>query len=162
MQIETVFSPDRKYRYFWEIPLVVPGALTSRCVFLMLNPSTADEKTTDATIRRCIGFAEQWGYHRLQVVNLFARRSTDPKVLMQDADPIGEWNDDIIKSTVVDAPLTVCAWGVWGSLFGRAQQVRQLLEPYVDRVNLQCLGLTKGGEPKHPVRLAKCTELISY
>jgi hypothetical protein len=32
-----------------------------RALFIMLNPSTATEKKLDPTIRRCLGFAYQWG-----------------------------------------------------------------------------------------------------
>lgn len=30
-------------------------------VFIMLNPSTADELEDDPTIRRCVNFAKKWG-----------------------------------------------------------------------------------------------------
>jgi len=30
------------------------------CVFIMLNPSTADGDTDDPTIRRCVAFAKAW------------------------------------------------------------------------------------------------------
>ena len=44
--------------------------------FIMLNPSTADDRKDDPTIRRSIGFAHAWGFGALEVVNLFAYRAT--------------------------------------------------------------------------------------
>ena len=41
-----------------------------KCMFMMLNPSTADADIDDNTIRRCIGFAKLWGYGGLMVGNL--------------------------------------------------------------------------------------------
>jgi hypothetical protein len=59
----------------------------------MLNPSTADGKEDDPTIRRCIGFAKSWGNGSLEVVNLFGFRATDPKELLEVKDPIGPENN---------------------------------------------------------------------
>ena len=43
------FSPDRVYRYWLEIRWANGRAIN----FLMLNPSTADEKKNDPTVERC-------------------------------------------------------------------------------------------------------------
>ena len=63
------FSPDRVYRYAlyrtW-------GRDKRRVLFVGLNPSTADESVDDPTIRRCKGFAADWGYGGLIMANLFA------------------------------------------------------------------------------------------
>ncbi|MDR9403044.1 MAG: DUF1643 domain-containing protein [Halothece sp. Uz-M2-17] len=44
----------------------------SRITFIMLNPSRANATVDDPTIRRCLGFAQDWGHGSLAVVNLFA------------------------------------------------------------------------------------------
>ena len=72
------FSPDRKYRYLLTSRVgLADGAVT----LVMLNPSTGDETRDNPTIRRCIDFANRWGFVWLHVVNLSPRRSPDPKEL---------------------------------------------------------------------------------
>ena len=60
--------------------------------FVMLNPSTADAKEDDPTIRRCIGFARREGAGELIVANLYALRSSAPEALWSARDPIGPKN----------------------------------------------------------------------
>lgn len=71
-----------------------------RVCFVMLNPSTADASANDPTIVRCRNFAYSWNYGSLEVVNLFAYRATNPRVLRTVQDPIGPENDrHIIEAT---------------------------------------------------------------
>jgi hypothetical protein len=138
------FSPCRKYRYVlrrvWDLhkPIVM---------FVGLNPSTADEYADDATIRRCIGFAQTWGYGSLVMANLFAYRSTDPNVLSSVADPIGPRNDWWLSRLHREVNIAVVAWGIHGTLFDRQDDVLKILPA------AHCLGLTKHGHPKHPLYL---------
>lgn len=84
---EALLSEDRKYRYIlsrtWDE--AKPAVL-----FIGLNPSTADEKSDDSTIRKCINYAKCWGYGKILMANLFAFRSTDPSILIHAADPVGK------------------------------------------------------------------------
>ena len=50
-------------------------------MFIGLNPSTADERLDDPTIRHCVGFAARWGYGGIFMCNVFTLVSTDPKKL---------------------------------------------------------------------------------
>jgi hypothetical protein len=56
-----------------------PGCSGGNMLFVMLNPSTADVYEDDNTIRRCTTFAQREGQSAMEVVNLYAYRSTDPK-----------------------------------------------------------------------------------
>lgn len=125
----------------------IPGGTEKRVLFVMLNPSTADERVDDPTIRRCVGFARQWGFRHLRVVNLFAARSTDPDALRDMEDPVGPQNDEVLARELARADRVVAAWGVHGSLHGRDRVVLELGA----RGDWWCLGVTKHGYPRHPL-----------
>lgn len=100
---DAVFSPCQRYRY-WLERRFSEGDGTA--VFVMLNPSTATAETNDPTIRRCIGFARSWGCDYLVVVNIFAFRATDPKVMKAEADPVGSDNDRHLQPMPTPPALT--------------------------------------------------------
>lgn len=145
-----VISRCRRYRYqltrIWDDRL-------STVVFVGLNPSTADANIDDPTVRRCVGFAREWGFGALILVNLFALRSTDPSGLYAARAPIGPDNDHWIRLAGSNAELVVAAWGVHGELHGRGRYVRALFP------RLMCLGRTREGHPRHPLYLSKDTPL---
>ena len=92
-----VFSPNGVYRYSLSRVWKREKGLV---LFLLLNPSTADANVLDPTLRRCMSFAEAWGYGGILVGNIFALRSTDPQFLYLSRDPIGPTNDFYIKTMV--------------------------------------------------------------
>lgn len=123
------------------------------CVFIMLNPSTADGEKDDPTIRRCVAFAKAWGYERLEVVNLFAFRATNPKALLalgHNDDPVGVKNQDHVSQATSEAGIIIAAWGSHGSHLGQDETVRGWI-PYDKPVHV--LGLTKDLQPRHPLYL---------
>lgn len=144
MQRFAHLSGDGKYRYtldrIWEVDKIYINVV-------MLNPSTATHLVDDATIRRLVGFGQRRGYGGMHVCNLFAFRATNPKQLAMVEDPVGPMNNyylDQIRGWVL------CAWGRH-PYQDRVQFVTQLLKR--NGCKLVCLGKTKEGYPKHPVRL---------
>jgi hypothetical protein len=129
-------------------------------VFVGLNPSTADATQDDPTIRRCVGFADKWGYGGIAMVNLFAFRATDPSEMKAADDPVGPDNEEtLLKSGRLYNHL-VFMWGANGNHHNRDVEVLELLSKYKHK--WRCLGVTKAGMPKHPLYLAKDTELVPY
>lgn len=116
------------------------------CVFVGLNPSTADATRNDATIRKCMRFAMAWGYGGLVMLNCFAYRATDPNHMRNAADPIGPLNDFYLDTFIPNAALTVAAWGEYGFDRGRALRAR-----FAGR--LKALRLNYSGQPAHPLYL---------
>ena len=144
-----VFSKGLEYRYTLTRSVDLTG--TGTLAFIMLNPSTADDEKDDATIRRCCGFARSLGYSELQVVNLFAWRSTDPYGLLRVADPVGPSNDRWITHVCTGAQRVICAWGSFAQAEERSRQVLGLLRQL--GVTPHALRLTRSGQPAHPLRL---------
>lgn len=120
-----------------------------RVCFCLLNPSTADAKVLDPTLKRCLAFARLWNFDAMEVVNIFALRSTDPKQLYKASDPVGPGNDRAIRTAARRADLIIAGWGTHGELQARGAQVANLLADF----DLQCLATTKAGHPKHPLYL---------
>ena len=154
-------SPDGRYRWWLRRRWATEGR---SLLFIGLNPSKADAKTDDPTLRRLIGFAKRWGYGELLVLNLFARRSPHPAALRTVTDPVGDRNDAVLleqaerwsRQSTIDLWL---GWGAQGTLHQRNRRVLQLLDPFRCRRRRQCnrargaltLGLTRSGQPRHPL-----------
>lgn len=147
------FSDCRKYRYALSRSW---NRKKKTILFIGLNPSTADEKIDDPTIRRCINYAQNWGYGSLLMVNLFAYRATMPTELKNVKNPIGKDNDLHIIELSKKVDVAVAAWGNEGSHLNRDKEVKKLIP------NLKCLKINKSGQPAHPLYQKKDLKLIKY
>lgn len=160
------FSEDGKYRF--SLLRKLEQWPTKTATFIMLNPSTADATIDDATIRRCLGYCKLWRCSELNVVNLFALRTKSPKEMKAHANPIGEYPYDYyLRTTIARANhplnppgLVVCAWGNDGVHRGRDIEMMQVLREM--KVAPHCLGVTKIGQPKHPLYAPYTDELMLY
>jgi hypothetical protein len=151
-------DPEQKYRYrLWR----VWDPERPRIVFVMLNPSTADALQDDATIRTCRRLAERWEYGALDVVNLFAWRCTDPADLVAAArrgvHVVGPDNDQHLDRALGTAGGVVAAWGAHRAAGSRAVDVLRRLHEHGP---VHCLGLTRGGAPRHPLYARNDTQLV--
>lgn len=140
---EAFFSDCRQYRY----SLKIVWGSQKLCAFIGVNPSTADQYRDDPTLRRCRGFAESWGCGGLIMLNLFALRSTDPRVMKWHDSPIGERNTTRFLSDQLSlcAGPHIAAWGNHGRHMRRDREVSGCI------ANLLCLGTNEDGTPRHPL-----------
>lgn len=127
-------------------------------VFIMLNPSTADGVADDATIRVCMGRAHLMQAGGILILNLFAYRATKPSVMLKVADPIGPLNDETIRRCLTDRQMprplmVIAACGNDGCVRYRDQHVAAFVTGEL-QIPLYCLGTTKSGAPKHPLRIS--------
>ena len=149
-------SPSGLYRY--QLSRAWRDDGTGVC-FIGLNPSTADGTVDDPTIRRMVGFARRWGSSGIEVVNLFGYRATDPAQIPIDTDfAIGPENDCYIGSVARASELVVACWGAHPSAIQRAERV---LDQLVG-LPIYHLGLTRTGQPKHPLYLRADTEPVLW
>ena len=148
-QSSALFSDCERYRY---LLTRVWNAEGRRVLFIMLNPSTADEIKNDPTVERCERRARALGFGSFRVCNIFAYRATDPRVMRAETDPIGPENDDAIKESCGWADQVICAWGTHGAHLDRGTAVSELVRANLDTA--YHLGLSKAGHPKHPLYIA--------
>lgn len=158
---ECVFSPcpdcgsvprcgckaQRVYRYLLKrrLHLASPALL-----WVLANPSVADDFRLDPTLTRCADYTEQWGFGEMRVVNARAFISSKPKLVPKGSVAIGPDNDNHIIEQAAQAQLVVCGWGALSG--GRSAHVLKLIRPYCVP---HALSLTKAGEPGHPLYLRK-------
>jgi len=92
----------------------------------------------------------QWGYRKFCMLNLFAFRATDPRVMKREPDPVGPDNDQWLINVTDHAALVIAAWGNHGVYMNRAEKVVEML----GREKLKCLKMTGQGQPSHPLYLS--------
>ncbi|HIF72294.1 MAG TPA: DUF1643 domain-containing protein [Dehalococcoidia bacterium] len=151
------FSECGRFRYL----LTREFGGESTCLFVMLNPSTADAVQDDPTIRRCVGFARREGFGRLEVVNVYSFRSASPAVIFAASDPVGGDNDQALADALERADLVVVAWGNNAEFdLARVDVVQAFIEQSGKPV--KCFGLTAKGQPRHPLYVRADAEMVAF
>lgn len=158
------FSTDRSYRFrldrWW--------GNGPRVGWLMCNPSRADEKRDDPTVRKCITFSARWGYEGLTIVNRWDLVATSPDTLARSPLPISGRNRIFLSAVARDVEEVIVAWGCSATL--REMRLRghdvfnatELMYLENPALKFSCLGLSKDGTPRHPSRLAYSTERVPF
>lgn len=127
------------------------------CVFVMLNPSTADAMKNDPTIGRCVEFAKFWGYDGIRVVNLVSYRATKPADMFawfkkQDLFSLTKHVRWAVRgATGKDVAKVVLAYGsIPAFMRGHAYDVVWAI---ARKKNVYDIKLNKDGTPAHPLYL---------
>lgn len=158
---DAVLSEDKVYRY-WLQRRNNHGI--GWVVFCLLNPSTADAERADPTMRRCQEFSVRENAAGFIIVNLFAARSTDPDELLELDDPVGPRNEDYLRYACDIAKekgsMLIAGWGAHSLALARDQWAMKIFKQ--QGVTPLCLGMAKGGAPRHPLYIAGETELEEY
>ncbi len=119
---------------------------------MLLNPSTADATTLDPTLRRCVGFAKSHSFGGMTILNLYAFRTKDPKVMLAAADPVGPDNDRVMAAA---SGTVVAGWGTNASSARVAHAITLLPK-------LKALKVTNGGHPQHPLYVHRNATLVDW
>ena len=143
------FSIDKKERYSlkreWD-------KSKNKILYIMLNPSLADDKNDDPTIRRLISFTKKYNYGGFLVGNIFTTITPNPKEI-DKSKGISDKNFEKLLKLINKADQIVYAWG-------DNIEEPQLLKELV--LNPKCFGKNLNGSPKHPLYLPSETKLINF
>lgn len=131
-------------------------------LFIGANPSEAKADVDDPTVIREVGFSQDWGYSGYCKANIADYRSTDPKRLANEfIEPRSADNVITVRKLAKRADKIVLAYGaIIPRLQIFADELVQVL--HADGHKLWCLGTTKNGNPKHPLYLARTTQLVEF
>ena len=143
------FSIDKKERYSlkreWD-------KSKNKILYIMLNPSLADDKNDDPTIRRLVSFTKKYNYGGFLVGNIFTTITPNPKEI-DKSKGISVKNFEKLLKLINKVDQIVYAWG-------DNIEEPQLLKELVS--NPKCFGKNLNGSPKHPLYLASETKLINF
>lgn len=124
---------------------------------VLLNPSTADVMRDDATVRILMRYAWRWQLAGVELSNLYSFRCTDPRKLTpaERTGPLaGQHLDWLFASAKKGRGWVLVGWGDQGAKlrdFAERVELVRLLAVKHD-VELKALGVTKAGNPWHPLR----------
>lgn len=146
------FSSCGKYRYqllrVWDDKL-------PRVMFVGLNPSTANAKDDDPTIKSIVRIAKHNGYGGVYMMNCFPYVSTDPKQLINCETTL---NDVWLESTGQNCKDVVFAWGNFKIVeeYGIDAKLTKMFP------GAKALHINKNGSPKHPLYCKSDTVFVDW
>lgn len=148
-------SDCKRYRYELgrDLTMLADSYPRKTCMWVMLNPSTADATTDDRTISRCMEFSKAWGFDRMVVGNLYAYRATNPQDMWAASragvDIVGSENLERLRIMASYSNRIVCGWGSKADHNQAADVLQILLDQSWKYVCF--LDRNKDGQPKHPL-----------
>lgn len=154
MRKKATISDCKNYRYklsrIWD-------KNKPKIVFIGINPSTADDKEDDPTIRKLIAYSKAWGYGGFIIINLFAFRTAKVYDLLKIKHHFGPENENYLRK-YTGYKTVVVMWGAKANEINRyvAKRVLNMIE------NPMCFGKNADGSPKHPLFMAPNVKLQKY
>jgi len=146
---EAKFCKTKQNRYFLKREWDNSKGLL---LYILLNPSVADEKKDDPTIRRLISFTSNFNYGGFLVGNIFTTITPNPKEIDRSKG-ISDKNFDELLKLINKVDQIVYGWG-------NSVEEPQLLKKLV--LDPKCFGKNLNGTPKHPLYLPKNSKLESF
>lgn len=130
--------------------------------FFGVNPSTADASAEDPTTHKWAHFSGVYGAGRYVAANPMALRSPDVKRLSASPDPVGPDNIRHLREVIEEADVLIPCWGnrskVPARLRGHIDNLSEMIRQ--SGKNIAIFGLTKSGDPMHPLMLPHRTPLV--
>lgn len=124
-------------------------------MFLMHNPSIANERIDDPTTLKVCKYAQSWGYGGVLIGNLATFVTEKPEDLLHVSKPIAPYNDSHLAFMALRCKLVVLAYGQpskHAMLRDEGQRVEAMLAANCT-TPLRALKRAKDGSPYHPLYL---------
>ena len=161
--MSAVISGCGRFRFRLERDVQAEGSIYA---FFGINPSTADAEVDDQTVKKWKGFSLAWGGKKFIVGNVCAYRATNVCELSDVVLSPAQVSENLahIRQIAADADVLVPCWG------NRMKAPKHMRADFDIVLNMllasgkpvRHLGLTKRGDPRHPLMLDYSTSLISW
>jgi len=148
-----IFEQGEKYRYvLWRLwskskPYVL---------FIGLNPSSANNKDNDPTVRRLISLCRSNEFGGFSLCNLFGIITPNPRVIHNTPDPILN-QDGYIQAHHNKSDITIF---MWGSFKEARERAAVIIDLYGE--GAMCFKQNADGSPIHPLYLPSGSQLIKF
>lgn len=138
-----------------------------RAMFVMLNPSVADNAREDPTSRKAIGFAQRLGFGSLVIVNVYPFIATDSRELhlltaVAGGESMMRANLGHVRSQTGQCAEIICAWGAYPRMNPRDVDVIMGALLGDDNRKLSALRLNNDGSPGHILYLPYTCKPLRY
>ena len=151
----TIYTPAKTNKEF-RFLLGNPG---KKPLFVIgLNPSTADDKIPDHTLRKVMGYSDRNGFDSFVMMNLYAQRTPYPEELHDQVnDQLHAENVFHILSTLKEHN-DISILAAWGETISERTFLKSCLADVFKKTQnknitwLKIGNLTKTGHPRHPSR----------
>jgi hypothetical protein len=156
-----LFSACGAYRH-WLYREVQPEGITA--VFVGINPSTAGADEEDQTTGKWRGFSLRNGIREYYAVNPLDFCATDVRELAKVSKPVSADNIIYLREIISRADLLIPCWGNSSKLPKdlRHHLVRMKIMLRDSGKPIRIFGLTKSGDPMHPLMLGYDTPLVEW
>ncbi|MFB6349179.1 DUF1643 domain-containing protein [Moraxella sp. ZJ142] len=136
------------------------GSVSKKTLFVFgINPSTADDKQPDPTIKKVMGFAEQNGYDSFVMFNLYPQRATNPNDLSDESDKDIVSKNIAIVEEIITSQKQADILLAWGGLFYARKYLQECMQQIYETLSasqtqikwLRIGDMLKCGQPRHPL-----------
>ncbi len=131
---------------------------TNPLIVIGVNPSTANDKVPDATIRRVLGYVERNGFNGFLMINVFPLRATNPDSLPNDGDDLLHKQNLIQIENVFQLHSNATVLVAFGDTILKRHYLKQYFADIIcvaskHNPNWKQIGSpTSCGNPRHPSR----------
>ncbi len=153
----TIYEPTKTNSQF----RFTLGTEGSKPLFVIgLNPSIANDKDPDPTMRKVLGFASRHGCDSFVMFNLYPQRTTDPNKLHKILDDKLH-NENISHiMNILNKYKDISILAAWGETIRERDYFKKCISDIYNKTKskkvawLKIGEFTKSGHPRHPSRAA--------